>query len=104
MILIVMMLTRGVRGLVQGMPSQMTPTTPGIRVCGGMSEQELYGVQQPNLPTAVAQALPEATATVVVPTAYAAPVGEPSAPHAKVQLNSGRPRDTEDVHVCTEHL
>ena len=36
--------------------------------------QELYGVPQPNIPTAVAQALPVATATVVVPTAYAVPI------------------------------
>ena len=36
--------------------------------------QELYGVQQPDIPTAVAQALPVATATAVIPTAYAVPV------------------------------
>ena len=35
--------------------------------------QELYGVQQPNIPVAVAQAIPVATATPVIPEAYAVP-------------------------------
>ena len=46
--------------------------------------QELYGVPQPNIPTAVAQALPVATATAVVPTAYAVPVASATTMPEKV--------------------
>lgn len=41
--------------------------------CGMYAQQELYGAQQPNIPTVVSEALPVATATVLLPTAYAVP-------------------------------
>jgi len=60
---------------MQQMPLVMQYEQAGnLAVQTAVVYQELYGVPQPNMPTAVAQAMPVATATAIVPTAYAVPV------------------------------